>query len=171
MSYEQRAAYLRQAMTEISPEQALRMVTSEGALLLDVRDGEEIKGGMPEQALHLARGQLELNVHHLAQDLEQPVAVLCAGGLRSLFAAESLQNLGYTKVYSVRGGFKGWKEAGLPVRVPQQLSPQARERYSRHLLIPEVGEEGQLRLMNSRVLLLGAGGLGSPTALYLASGA
>ena len=169
MSYEQRAAYLRQAMTEISPEQALRMVTSEGALLLDVRDGEEIKGGMPEQALHLARGQLELNVHHLAQDLEQPVAVLCAGGLRSLFAAESLQNLGYTKVYSVRGGYKGWKEAGLPVRVPQQLSPQARERYSRHLLIPEVGEEGQLRLMNSRVLLLGAGGLGSPTALYLAA--
>lgn len=169
MSYEQRAAYLRQAMTEISPEQALRMVASEGALLLDVRDGEEIKGGMPEQALHLARGQLELNVHHLAQDLEQPVAVLCAGGLRSLFAAESLQNLGYTKVYSVRGGFKGWKEAGLPVRVPQQLSPQARERYSRHLLIPEVGEQGQLRLMNSRVLLLGAGGLGSPTALYLAA--
>ena len=169
MSYEQRAAWLRQSMTEISPEQALRMVEHEHALLLDVRDAEEVQGGMPAQAAHLARGQLELNVHHLASALEQPIAVLCAGGLRSLFAAESLHNLGYTKVYSVRGGFKGWKEAGLPVRIPQQLGAEARERYSRHLFIPEVGEKGQLRLLNSRVLLLGAGGLGSPTALYLAA--
>lgn len=169
MSYENRAAHLRRTLSEVSPEQALRLVRDEQALLLDVRDAEEIKGGMPEQAEHLARGQLELNVHNLAGDLSRPIAVMCAGGLRSLFAAESLLNLGYTKVYSVKGGFKQWKESALPVRVPQQLSARDRERYSRHLLIPEVGEQGQLRLQNSRVLLLGAGGLGSPAALYLAA--
>jgi molybdopterin/thiamine biosynthesis adenylyltransferase/rhodanese-related sulfurtransferase len=169
MSYEQRAAYLRKTVTEISPEQALRMVREEQALLLDVRDPEEIKGGMPQQAEHLARGLLELNVHQLCADTTRPLAVICGSGLRSLFAAESLLNLGYTNVYSVKGGFKQWKESALPVRVPQQLNSRDRERYARHLLIPEIGETGQLRLLNSKVLLLGAGGLGSPAALYLAA--
>ncbi|MBM3117039.1 molybdopterin-synthase adenylyltransferase MoeB [Jeongeupia naejangsanensis] len=169
MSYEQRAVHLRAAIPEIPAEQVLDMLRHDDAVLIDVRDAEEVKGGLPEPAQHLARGQLELNIHHLVDDVHRPIAVMCASGLRSLFAAESLINLGYTKVFSVRGGFKQWKDAGLPTRVPQQLSVFDRERYSRHLLIPEVGEKGQLRLKSSRVLLLGAGGLGSPVALYLAA--
>ncbi|WP_432719545.1 molybdopterin-synthase adenylyltransferase MoeB [Jeongeupia wiesaeckerbachi] len=169
MSYEKRASYLRESVSEISPEQALEMIQHDRLVLIDVRDAEEVKGGLPTPASHLSRGQLELNIHHLVENTTQPVAVMCASGLRSLFAAESLMNLGYSTVYSVRGGFKQWKESGLAIRIPQQLSTFDRERYSRHLLIPEVGEKGQLRLKNSRVLLLGAGGLGSPVALYLAA--
>src|SRR5439155_12532330 len=167
--YENRVSYLRETLQEISGEQALRMVTEQKALLLDVRDADEIKHGMAEPAHHLARGMLELRIHDLCDDKSRPIAVMCAGGLRSLFAAESLKNLGYENVFSIRGGYKGWKESSLKTKVPTLLSESAKERYSRHLLIPEVGESGQIRLMNSKVLLLGAGGLGSPTALYLAA--
>src|SRR3954469_16768638 len=100
--YENRISYLRETMQEISSEQALRMVQEQKALLLDVRDSDEIKDGMPEPAHHLARGQLELKIHDLCDDKARPIAVLCAGGLRSLFAAESLKNLGYENVFSVR---------------------------------------------------------------------
>lgn len=168
-SYENRAAYLRQTLHEISPEQALHMVRHNDAILLDVRDADEIKDGLPAAAHHLSRGQLELRVHHICDDKQRPIAVLCAGGLRSLFAVESLKNLGYENVYSVRGGYKQWKESSLESRIPQQLSTQAKERYARHLLVPEVGEAGQLKLIHSRVLLIGVGGLGSPAALYLAA--
>jgi len=167
--YENRVSYLRETLQEISGEQALRMVTEQKALLLDVRDADEIKHGMAEPAHHLARGMLELRIHDLCDDKSRPIIVMCAGGLRSLFAAESLKNLGYENVFSIRGGYKGWKESSLKTKVPTLLSESAKERYSRHLLIPEVGESGQIRLMNSKVLLLGAGGLGSPTALYLAA--
>lgn len=168
-SYENRAAHLRQILQEVSPEQALHMVRQDDAVLLDVRDADEIKDGLPSVAQHLARGQLELRIHHICDDKQRPIAVLCAGGLRSLFAVESLKNLGYENVYSVRGGYKQWKESALEIRIPQQLSTQAKERYARHLLVPEVGESGQLKLINSRVLLIGVGGLGSPAALYLAA--
>lgn len=168
-SYENRATYLRQTLQEISPEQALHMVRHDDAILLDVRDADEIKDGLPSPAHHLARGQLELRVHHVCDDKQRPIAVMCAGGLRSLFAVESLKNLGYENVYSIRGGYKQWKESALEIRIPQQLSTQAKERYARHLLVPEVGEAGQLKLMHSRVLLIGVGGLGSPAALYLAA--
>ncbi len=167
--YEGRAAYLRETLKEISPIQALQMVMDEDAILLDVRDADELKDGTPTAAKHLARGQLELKVHQLIDDKTRPIAVMCAGGLRSLFAAESLKNLGYEKVYSVRGGYKNWKESALEIKIPQQLNSAAKERYARHLLVPEVGEAGQLRLMKSRVLLIGVGGLGSPAALYLAA--
>lgn len=167
--YENRAAYLRQTLQEISPEQALHMVRNDDAVLLDVRDADEIKDGMPAPAQHLARGQLELRVHNVCDDKQRPIAVMCAGGLRSLFAVESLKNLGYENVYSIRGGYKQWKESALEIRIPQQLTAQAKERYARHLLVPEVGEAGQLKLMRSRVLLIGVGGLGSPAALYLAA--
>jgi len=167
--YEQRASYLRDTLQEISPEDALRMVNEQGALLIDVRDSDEIKQGMPEPAQHLSRSYLELRIHDLCGEKEHPIAVLCAGGLRSLFAAESLKNLGYTNVYSIRGGYKGWKEAALKSKIPTQLNERDKERYARHLQIPEVGESGQIKLMQSKVLLLGAGGLGSPAALYLAA--
>lgn len=167
--YEQRIAYLRETIKEISPEDALRMVDEQKALLLDVRDGDEIKQGMPEPAQHLSRSYLEMRIHDLCSEKERPIAILCAGGLRSLFAAESLKNLGYTNVYSVTGGYKRWKEASLKSKIPAQLNERDKERYARHLLIPEVGESGQIKLIQSKVLLLGAGGLGSPVAMYLAA--
>ena len=167
--FENRVAYLREAIDEITPEQAMQMVNENNALLLDVRDSSEIKNGMPEFALHLERGQLELNIHNFCSDKSRPIAVLCAGGLRSLFAAESLINLGYKNVFSIIGGYSRWKESSLKTKIPVVLNEFAKARYSRHLLIPEVSEAGQLRIMNSKVLLIGAGGLGSPAALYLAA--
>ena len=100
-------------------------------------------------------------------DASKTVLVMCAGGVRSLFAAEGLRMLGYKDVRSVAGGFNRWKNEGLPVEVPRSLSAKDRERYARHLLMPEVGEAGQQKLLDSKVLMIGAGGLGSPAALYL----
>src|SRR6478672_11107313 len=110
-----------------------------------------------------------MRIEDAVRDHSTPLVVYCAGGVRSLFAAESLQQLGYTDVTSMAGGFNGWKSVGLPWRLPQALTPDQRRRYSRHLLIPEVGEEGQRKLLDAKVLLVGAGGLGSPAALYLAA--
>jgi molybdopterin/thiamine biosynthesis adenylyltransferase len=125
--------------------------------------------GSPAGAQRIVRGFLELRIEDAVPDTDRTVLVMCAGGVRSLFAAEGLRRLGYRDVRSVAGGFNRWKSDGLPVEVPRTLSAPARERYSRHLLMPEVGEKGQLRLLESRVLLLGAGGLGCPAALYLAA--
>lgn len=165
---EERLAALRREIREVGPAEAHAM-QKDGAVLVDVREQDEIAAGSPEGALHMGRGYLELRIEDVVPDLEQPVLTLCGGGTRSLFAAEDLRRLGYRNVFSVAGGFNGWKDEGLPFDVPRMLDAAARERYSRHLLMPEVGEQGQLRLMDSRVLLIGAGGLGSPAALYLAA--
>jgi len=117
----------------------------------------------------IPRGHLEAQVENRLTDKEQPVVVYCAGGVRSAFAAETLQQLGYTDVASMAGGFGRWKNEGRDWVTPAVLTPEQRNRYARHLLLPEVGEEGQQRLLESKVLLLGAGGLGSPAALYLAA--
>ncbi len=119
--------------------------------------------------MRLGRGYLELRIEDAVDDPGRTILVMCAGGTRSLFAAESLRQMGYEDVRSVGGGFNRWKNNGLPYEVPRQLDAGARERYSRHLLLPEVGEAGQLKLMDSKVLLIGAGGLGSPAAFYLAA--
>lgn len=165
---EQRLAALRQSIVEITPAEARRR-QQQGAVLLDVREQDEVAGGSPDDAVRLGRSFLELRIEDLVPDLETPVLVLCGGGTRSLFAAEDLQRLGYADVSSVAGGFNRWKDEGQPFEVPRMLDAAARDRYSRHLLMPEVGEAGQLRLADSRVLLVGAGGLGSPAALYLAA--
>ncbi|MEX0730848.1 MAG: molybdopterin-synthase adenylyltransferase MoeB [Aquisalimonadaceae bacterium] len=159
---------LRREIPEVTPEQA-HALQGDGAVLVDVREQDEIAAGSPQGALHMGRGYLELRIEDAVPDLERPILTLCGGGTRSLFAAEDLKRLGYRNVQSVAGGFNGWKNDGLPFEVPRMLDAAARERYSRHLLMPEVGEQGQLRLMDSRVLLIGAGGLGSPAALYLAA--
>ncbi len=159
---------LRASIREIDPAEAARL-QADGAALIDVREQDEIAAGSPKGALHMGRGFLELRIEDAVPDLDQPVLTLCGGGTRSLFAAEDLQRLGYRNVYSVTGGFNRWKNDGLPFEIPRTLSPAARERYSRHLLMPEVGEQGQLKLMDAKVLLIGAGGLGSPVALYLAA--
>ncbi len=136
---------------------------------LDVREPDEYEQGAVPGAVHIPRGQLEFSVEGRILDKTTPVAIYCAGGTRSAFAAKTLQELGYTDVVSVIGGFNKWKDEGLPWKAPQTMTSEQRNRYQRHLLLPEVGEKGQLKLLDSKVLLLGAGGLGSPAALYLAA--
>lgn len=119
--------------------------------------------------MHIPRGHLEAQIEGRAVDRDQTIVVYCAGGVRSAFAAQTLQELGYTDVLSVAGGFGKWKDEGREWRQPVTLTPDQRNRYQRHLLLPEVGIEGQAKLLGAKVLMLGAGGLGSPAALYLAA--
>jgi molybdopterin/thiamine biosynthesis adenylyltransferase/rhodanese-related sulfurtransferase len=165
---DERLAEIKAKIPEISPNDALAM-QKQGAVLIDVREMDEIKQGSPENAKRLGRGFLELRIENAVPELDKTLMLMCAGGVRSLFAAESLQNMGYRDVRSVAGGFSRWKNEGLPFEIPKMLDDDARERYSRHLLMPEVGEAGQLKLMDSKALLIGAGGLGSPAAYYLAA--
>jgi sulfur-carrier protein adenylyltransferase/sulfurtransferase len=137
--------------------------------LLDVREREEFAEGYIEGAACIPRGFLELRIKGAVADPATPVAIYCAGGNRSALAAKTLKEMGYEKVVSLAGGISGWKRAGKPVVVPKNLTQEQRSRYGRHLLLPEVGEKGQAKLLDAKVLLLGAGGLGSPTALYLAA--
>lgn len=138
-------------------------------VFLDVREPDEFEQGAIPGAVFIPRGHLEAQVESRIPDRSTPVVVFCAGGVRSAFAAKTLGELGYSDVVSMDGGFNRWKDQGLEWRAPRTLSAEQRNRYQRHLLLPEVGEEGQLRLLDARVLLLGAGGLGSPAALYLAA--
>jgi molybdopterin/thiamine biosynthesis adenylyltransferase/rhodanese-related sulfurtransferase len=138
-------------------------------VLLDVREPDEYEQGALPGAVHLPRGNLEFQVEGRLPDKSAPVVVYCAAGVRSVFAAKTLSDLGYHDVVSLAGGFNRWKDEGRPWRTPQTLTPEQRNRYQRHLLVSEVGMEGQLKLLGSKALLLGAGGLGSPAALYLAA--
>jgi sulfur-carrier protein adenylyltransferase/sulfurtransferase len=141
----------------------------EPPLLLDVREPDEWDEGHLPGALHIPRGNLESRVENAVPDRDRPIIVYCSSGNRSAFAAKTLDELGYTDVVALSDGFVGWKRNGYDIDVSRALEPDQRARYSRHLLIPEVGEEGQRRLLDSRILLVGAGGLGSPAALYLAA--
>src|SRR5579884_774821 len=140
-----------------------------GAAWVDVREADEWQEGHIPGAVHVPRGNLESRIETTVPDKAAPVVLYCASGNRSAFAAQTLQQLGYDDVYSLTGGFTDWRRNGFDVTMPQVLSPDKRTRYSRHLLIPEIGEEGQLKLLDSRILLIGAGGLGSPASLYLAA--
>jgi sulfur-carrier protein adenylyltransferase/sulfurtransferase len=155
------------AIREIEPAEAERRLSS--AVFLDVREPDEYDQGAIPGALHLPRGNLEFQVEGKLPDKEAPIVVYCAGGVRSAFAAQTMEQLGYTDVSSLIGGFNRWKDAGHPWETPRVLTADQRNRYQRHLLLPEVGETGQLKLLDAKVLLLGAGGLGSPAALYLAA--
>ena len=141
---------------------------AQGACLLDVREEHERACGSPLGALGLSRSFLELKIQQLQADFTRPMLTLCQSGQRSLFAAETLKRLGYQQVQSIAGGFKRWQAEGLP-SARHLLDADARERYLRQLCLPQVGEEGQQKLASSRVAILGAGGLGSPAALYLAA--
>lgn len=165
---EQRLAELRSQIPEVTPAEALALQAG-GAVLVDVREQDEIVQGSPPGAARLGRGYLELRIEEIVPGLDTPVLLMCAGGTRSLFAAGDLARFGYTDVRSVAGGFNRWKTENLPIEMPRQLDADARTRYGRHLLLPEVGEAGQLRLLDARVLVVGAGGLGSPAAYYLAA--
>jgi molybdopterin/thiamine biosynthesis adenylyltransferase/rhodanese-related sulfurtransferase len=154
---------------EVTTAEADDLRTAPGTVVLDVREPDEYEQGAIPGAVHIPRGQLESNVEGRIVDHDTPILAICAGGTRSAFAAKTLAELGYTDVVSVAGGFNRWKDEGRDWRAPQVLSPDQRNRYSRHILLPEVGEEGQLKLLEAKVLLLGAGGLGSPAAMYLAA--
>ena len=165
---DQRLADLKATIPEVKPAEAAEL-QRRGAVLIDVREPDEVAQGSPPGAQRIVRGYLELRVEDAVPDRKRTVLVMCGGGSRSLFASHDLRTLGYEDVRSVAGGFNAWKNEHLPVEVPRVLSPAQRERYGRHVLMPEVGEKGQLALLDSKVLVIGAGGLGSPCALYLAA--
>src|SRR5690606_36996252 len=142
---------------------------SPAPLLVDVREKDEFRAGYIPGAIHLPRGFLEMQAESKLPDRKAEIIVYCAGGTRSAFAAKSLTDLGYENVTSANPGFVRWKDLKYPVETPPELTPAQLDRYSRHLLLPEVGEKGQAKLLGGKVLLLGAGGLGSPAALYLAA--
>jgi len=154
-------------ITEIEPQEVAKRL--DYYTLLDVREPEEYEQGAVPGAVHVARGQLEFAVEGQLTNKSAPIAVYCAGGVRSAFAAKTLQDLGYSDVVSVIGGFNRWKDDGLVWKTPRTMNSDQRNRYQRHLLLPEVGEKGQQKLFDAKVLMLGAGGLGSPAALYLAA--
>src|SRR5262245_7132783 len=155
-------------ITEVDTGGAAERI-ADGWAVLDVREPDEYDAGAIPGAVHIPRGHLESQVEGRLTDKTKPVVIYCAGGVRSAFAARTLQELGYADVVSMDGGFGRWKDEGRPWKTPVTLTPDQKHRYQRHLLLPEVGVEGQAKLLDSKVLLLGAGGLGSPAALYLAA--
>ncbi len=166
-SFRELLARAKAGITEISPAEAeARLGTS---TFIDVREQDEFDAGTIPGAVHILRGFLESQVESRVPDRDAPVVLYCAGGMRSAFAAVTLNEMGYTNVVSMEGGFGQWKNEGRNWITPVSLSAEQRDRYKRHLLLPEVGEAGQQRLLESKVLLLGAGGLGSPAAMYLAA--
>jgi molybdopterin/thiamine biosynthesis adenylyltransferase len=162
-------AEAKAAIRQVEPAEAAQEMADGDAVVLDVREPDEYEQGALPRAIHIPRGTLETSVEGRIPDKASHVLVYCAAGTRSAFAAKTLQELGYCDVASVIGGFNRWKDEGREWVTPRALSPEQRNRYQRHLLLPEVGEAGQLKLLDSKVLLLGAGGLGSPAALYLAA--
>jgi len=169
-TYRELLAQVKQEITEVDANALSEELTSAAPpVLIDVREPDEYEQGAIAEAIHIPRGFLESRIEVTAPDHDQRIVLSCASGARSAFGAKALADLGYTNVASLAGGFSGWKQAGNPWSEPKVLDAERRRRYSRHLVIPEVGEAGQLKLLSSKVLMIGAGGLGSPSALYLAA--
>jgi molybdopterin/thiamine biosynthesis adenylyltransferase/rhodanese-related sulfurtransferase len=161
---------VKQEITETTPEEVhARLEAGERPALLDVREDDEVAQGMVPGAKHLSRAHFESRVEDVLPDKDAEVLVYCGSGVRSAFATRTLLELGYENVSSIAGGYTRWKDLGYPSWVPATLEPSQRDRYSRHLTLPDVGEEGQIKLLESKVLVVGAGGLGSPALLYLAA--
>src|SRR4026209_1350137 len=164
---------LAQARTVV-PEQGpaevkKRIDAGEPLVLIDVRDPDEYRDGFIEPATNISRGFLEFRIGGAAAEPSTPLVLYCQSGLRSLLAAKALKDLGYENVTNLQGGFQKWAQSGLPVVKDRPLQAEQIQRYSRHFLLSQVGEKGQRKLRRSKVLLIGAGGLGSPTAMYLAA--
>ncbi|WP_372789863.1 molybdopterin-synthase adenylyltransferase MoeB [Paraconexibacter sp.] len=160
---------VKSQIREVDPSEVNELL-HEGVTIVDVRETDEVSAGKLPGAAHVPRGYLESRIESVSPDRSQRVILYCAAGNRSALAAKTLiDDLGYENVESMTGGYTLWKDRGYEVEVPFQWSGDQRQRYSRHFLLPEVGEDGQQKLLNAKVLLLGAGGLGSPTALYLAA--
>src|SRR5918992_3351004 len=160
---------IKSQIDEVDPSE-VKPHLGNGVVLVDVRESTEWDAGHIPGAKHVPRGYLESRIEGAVPDRSQHVVLYCASGQRSALAAKTLRDLlGYERVESMTGGITLWKDRGYEVEVPKSLTPEQRERYSRHLLVPEIGLEGQTKLLDAKVLLLGAGGLGSRTALYLAA--
>jgi adenylyltransferase/sulfurtransferase len=169
-TYQEIMSEARTVVPEASPDDVKgRLAAASAPVLLDVREREEFRQGYIPGAVSLPRGFLEMRVEEVVPDKSTPVVTYCQGGTRSLLAGRILKELGYRDVVSMRGGFGAWKNQGLPIREDRQFTPEQQIRYSRHFLLPEVGEEGQGKLLDAKVLCIGAGGLGSPAAFYLAA--
>lgn len=170
MNRDQLLQLAKSQISEISVNELKRRLDAgEPLTLVDIRERDEFVQGYIPTAKFIPRGHLELQIEQHQQDRDQPVVLYCAGGVRSVLAARNLKEMGYNDVISVVGGFNGWKNAGYDFKIPAYLSEDQRIRYSRHTMLKEVGDEGQVKLLESKVLLIGAGGLGSPAALYLAA--
>src|SRR3954469_2657253 len=167
------AEYIKQVKAQVDetdPSAVSEVLGADGVVIVDVREGDEWDAGHIPGAKHVTRGHLESRIEGAAPDRSARVILYCASGNRSALAAKTLKDqLGYERVESMTGGYTLWKDRGYAVEVPRTFTPEQRQRYSRHFLLPEVGVEGQQKLLDAKVLLLGAGGLGSPTALYLAA--
>jgi molybdopterin/thiamine biosynthesis adenylyltransferase/rhodanese-related sulfurtransferase len=165
------ADLIREARSQIPEVTVAELDAQPGGAtqILDVREDSEWDQGHIPGAAHISKSYIEQQIEGVVPDRDTPVVLYCAAGVRSLFSAQTMAEMGYTNVTSLKGGFQAWKSAGLPFDTPVVLSQDQKQRYSRHLLIPEVGSEGQAKLLGSKALLIGAGGLGSPAALYLAA--
>jgi molybdopterin/thiamine biosynthesis adenylyltransferase/rhodanese-related sulfurtransferase len=170
-TYRELLAAVKAEIDEVTTSEARDALNGDvvSPLLLDIREPDEWQEGHIPGAVHIPRGNLEARVEGILPDKTREIVIYCAAGARSAFAARSLADLGYDSVSSMAGGFADWKRNGFEWVTPKALSAEQRARYSRHLLIPEVGERGQQKLLEARVLLIGAGGLGSPASLYLAA--
>jgi molybdopterin/thiamine biosynthesis adenylyltransferase/rhodanese-related sulfurtransferase len=169
-TYRELLAQVKGEIDEISTVEAHeRLESSDGSIFVDVREPDEWDEGHIPGAIYTGRGRLEQRIEGLVPDKSRRLVVYCSAGNRSAFSTKVLEELGYVDVVNLAGGFSDWKRNGYEITIPRALTPEQRARYSRHLLIPEVGEEGQQRLLDARVLLVGAGGLGSPASLYLAA--
>jgi len=163
-------AEARQVIPEQGPQELKRRIdANEPLVLVDVRDPDEYRDGAIEPATNISRGFLEFRIGTAAADPKTPIVLYCQSGLRSMLAAKALHDLGYENVTNLQGGFQKWAQSGLPVMKDKPLTTDQIQRYSRHFLLPQVGEKGQRKLLRSKVLLIGAGGRGSPTAVYLAA--
>src|SRR5215831_9283435 len=169
-TYSDLMSEIKQTVKTVSLDEMKRRLEQKVPMLLvDVREKDEFRGGYIPGAISLPRGFLEMQAEQKLPDKSAPIVTYCAGGTRSAFAAKTLADLGYTHVESANPGFVRWKDLKYPIELPPNLTDAQRDRYSRHILLPEVGEPGQAKLLASKVLLLGAGGLGSPAMLYLAA--
>ena len=163
-------AEARQVIPELGPADLKRRLDAgEPVVVVDVRDPDEYRDGHIEDAANISRGFLEFRIGTVAPEPTTPLVLYCQTGLRSMLAARQLKELGFENVTNLQGGFQKWAQSGLPVAKDKPLTTEQIQRYSRHFLLPQVGEKGQRKLLRSKVLLIGAGGLGSPTALYLAA--
>ena len=168
-SFRELLAAAKAQIVEVDTTTAEGLVARPGTVILDVREPDEYEQGALAGALHIPRGHLEAQIEGKVLAKDTPIVTYCAGGVRSAFAAKTLTELGYTDVVSMAGGFGRWKDEGRAWATPVSLNAEQRNRYARHLLLPEVGVEGQVKLLASKILMLGAGGLGSPSAMYLAA--
>jgi sulfur-carrier protein adenylyltransferase/sulfurtransferase len=169
-TYRELLQQVKSEIDELDTTQARELLDgSEPPLFIDVRERDEWVEGFLPGAVHIPRGSLESRIEQVAPDRSKPIVLYCASGSRSAFGAKALHELGYERVSSLAGGFTDWKRNGQSIDLPRALDDEKRRRYSRHILIPEVGEQGQLKLLDTRMLLIGAGGLGSPASLYLAA--